>query len=238
MVQEQRRLAPDEIPEELLTLGGSELGEAISSTIGEGDPLAVGDLLEPLLRYSLVERDTSGRTWSVHRLVQAVMRESMGEAVGEWRERVVKALGRAFPWSEDPSTWQRCERLLRHVLTAVEEAEDSQTLAALLNSTASYLDDRARYAAAEPMCLRALTIWEQGEEHPDVATALNNLAILYRDQGRYDDAEPMYQRSLAIMEQVLGEEHPHTQQVCRNLEFLNEKRGGQPAPSATSPNLG
>lgn len=75
--------------------------------------------------------------------------------------------------------------------------------ARLLNQTAHYLYERARYTGAKPLLQRALDIFEQalGPTHPDVATSLNNLAGLYRSQGQYGDAEPLCQRALAIREQ-------------------------------------
>jgi tetratricopeptide (TPR) repeat protein len=51
-------------------------------------------------------------------------------------------------------------------------------------------------------------------------TSLNNLANLYKSQGKYEVAEPLYQQALKICEQVLGENHPNTLIVKKNLESL------------------
>jgi tetratricopeptide (TPR) repeat protein len=219
-------LAPDAIPEELFLEGGAEISPAIGEVLKAEGPLAVGTLAATLLRYSLIERDPEGQTLRVHRLVQEVVKGSLGEKAPNVRQAVVKALHRAFPWPEFEA-WPRCERLLPHLLAIADGAEDSNELAWLLNSGASYLDDRARFAEAEPLYGRSLAIWEKalGADHPDVATSLNNLASLYLNQGRLAEAEPLYERSLAIQEKALGADHPDVAASLNNLASLYRNQG-------------
>jgi tetratricopeptide (TPR) repeat protein len=219
-------LAPDAIPEELFLEGGAEISHAIGKVLKVEGNLAVGALAAPLLRYSLVERDTEGQTLRVHRLVQEVVKESLGKNAPKIRQAVVKALDRGFPWPEFV-TWPRCERLMPHLLAIAGGAEDSDELAGLLNAGASYLDDRARFAEAEPLYQRSLAIGEKslGVDHPDVAGSLNNLANLYADQGRFSEAEPLHERSLAIGEKSLGGDHPDVAGSLNNLANLYADQG-------------
>jgi tetratricopeptide (TPR) repeat protein len=213
-------LAPDAIPEELFLEGGAEISSAIGKVLKAEGILAVGTLTAPLLRYSLVERDPEGRTLRVHRLVQKVVKGNLGKNVPKVHQGVVMALRRAFPWPEF-ETWSRCEQLLPHLLTISGEAEDSDELAWLLDSGATYLSARARFAEAQPLCERSLAIREQSlGDHPDVATSLNNLANLYADQGRLLEAELLYQRSLAIREKSLDADHPDVGASLNNLALL------------------
>jgi hypothetical protein len=62
-------LAPDAIPLEIFEEGSAEMGETLAEALGD-DPLALAELLKPLHRFSLVERDMEARTLSVHRMVQ------------------------------------------------------------------------------------------------------------------------------------------------------------------------
>ena len=79
-------LAPDAIPEDLLLEGASELGARIQPLAT--DATRLNDALGVLLRYSLVKRDPQERTLSIHRLVQAVLKESMNEQTRRaWAER-------------------------------------------------------------------------------------------------------------------------------------------------------
>ncbi len=218
--------APDDIPEELLTQGGAELGPAVSDALAGGDVLAGAELLEPLTRYSLIQRDVEARTWSVHRLVQEVVKASLrDDARRLWTERVVGALNSAFP---DPefSNWGLCGRLIPHTQTAVRWIEDhrleSETVARLLNEAAIYLWNSGRYAEAEPLCKRSLGIRKKalGEEHPAVADSHQCLGLLRHGQGRYTEAEQLYELSLGSYEKALGAEHPRIGIALSNLALL------------------
>ncbi len=94
---------------------------------------------------------------TVHRLVQEVVKDGLGDARTAMLERVAEALRRTFPWPEF-AAWPRCERLLAHVFAIVETSAENDPLAWLLNATGAYLYDRARYAEAEPLYQRALGI--------------------------------------------------------------------------------
>jgi len=225
--------APDAIPYELILEGASELGEPLAPALASppnGDH-ALNQLLTPLARHSLVRRDREARTYSVHRLVQAVLLDELTAATRkDLAERAVKALGRTFPYVEY-ATWPRCERLVPHALAAWGwiESEDLRVpeAARLLNHAGYYLSRRARYAEAEPLYRRALAIWEAalGPDHPDTATILNNLALLYHAQGQYAAAEPLWRRALAIREQALGPDHPDTALSLNNLAGLYYAQG-------------
>src|SRR6266568_8765209 len=89
-------LAPDAIPEELLTGGAAELGAVLRAPVA--DPFRLNEALEVLGRYSLVQRDGSTHMLRIHRLVQIVLRESMDQQTQHtWAERTVRAVNAAFP---------------------------------------------------------------------------------------------------------------------------------------------
>ncbi|MEQ9625737.1 tetratricopeptide repeat protein [Coleofasciculus chthonoplastes] len=56
-----------------------------------------------------------------------------------------------------------------------------------------------------------------------MATSLNNLAGLYELQGRYDKAEPLYLQALDLRKRLLGDEHPNTITVRKNLQGMREQ---------------
>jgi tetratricopeptide (TPR) repeat protein len=214
-------LAPDAIPEEILTAGTSTLGPVLAPVVA--DPFQFNQVLEALRAYSLVRRNPVGKTLSIHRLVQAVLQETLSEEERHnWRERVILAINAAFPHAE-PEAWAQCERLLSQILFATQLIEQNQMsgkeAGLLLSETAYYLQKRARYAEAEPLYWQALHIHERqlGPEHIEVAFELHGLATLYFEQDKYMQAEPLYQRALHILEQRLGPEHT---EVCRPLTGL------------------
>ena len=192
--------APDAIPYELILEGAPEFAEPLASALAfsTGDEHTLNPLLTPLARHSLVRRDREARTYSVHRLVQAVLLDELTDATRkDLAERAVKALNRTFP-DVDYANWSRCERLVSHALAARGwiEGENLRVPAAaqLLNQAGYYLYVRARYAEAEPLYRRALAIWKvaPGHDHPDTAQGLNNLAVLLRIQGHlHGEAEEL-----------------------------------------------
>jgi tetratricopeptide (TPR) repeat protein len=167
----------------------------------------------------------------IHRLVQAVLRQSMDEATQQlWAERTVRAVNRAFP-STEFSTWAVCERLLPQEHTCVELINrwdfEFPEASRLLNQAGFYLWERGRYTDAKPLYQRALAIRERalGPEDSDVATSLNNLAAFYDDQGQYAKAEPLFERALAIWEKALGAEHPNVAASLNDLAALYASQG-------------
>src|SRR5512142_2342748 len=129
------------------------------------------------------------------------MRDTMdGAARRLWAERAMRAVNCVFP-NVEYSTWPARERLLPHALSCCAEIVrwemDDPEAARLLNQTATYLTERARYSKAEPLYRRALAIREAalGPDHPDTARSLNNLAELYRAQGQDAEATPLYRRA-------------------------------------------
>jgi len=225
-------LAPDTIPEEMITQGAEHLGPQLAP-VG-ADAYLLNQSIEALRAYSLLRREASHETapsLSVHRLVQAVLKDQMDEQDRQqWSERAVRAVNAAFPEVEH-RTWPQCDRLLPHALLCAELiAQEQMTFpeaTRLLNQTGYYLDERARYTEAEPLLVRALQIREQqlGPDHPDTATSLNNLALLYENQGKYAQAELLVVRTLAIYEQQLGPEHPRTAISLTHLGYIYFNQG-------------
>ncbi|MBV8557671.1 MAG: tetratricopeptide repeat protein [Planctomycetaceae bacterium] len=225
--------APVAIPYELIVEGASEFGEPLASALTSppGGEHTLNWLLTPLAQHSLVRRGHEARTYSVHRLVQAVLGDELTAATRkDLAERAVKALNRAFP-DVDYADWPRCERLVPHALAARGwiESEDLRIpeAARLLNQAGYYLSLRARYAEAEPLLRRALAIWEAlGPDNLDTATSLSNLGVLLRLQGRYyGEAEPLLRRALAIREAALGPDHPDTAISLNNWALLLQAQG-------------
>lgn len=225
-------LSPDAIPEELFCQGAEHLGAQLEAICR--DTLAWNQVIATACAYSLLSRQPEEQTLSVHRLVQAVLLDTMSDQERErWRARVIAALEVAFPEVQRMSryaAWKQCERLLPHALLCLqrpEVASQGLSLASLAHKTACYLLRAGRYAQAEPLFLRALQIREQalGPEHPEATASLNRLGELYWDQGKYAQAEPLWRRALQLREQALGPEHPEVAASLNNLAILLQAQG-------------
>jgi tetratricopeptide (TPR) repeat protein len=214
-------LHPDAIPDELIRCGASQSGPILQAVAN--DPLELNNAIGELRKYSLVRRNPDSATLTIHRLVQAVLKDDMDEQTQrQWSKRVVRAVNQVFPKVEF-ATWQACQQYLPQaqicsVLIATWHFVFPEA-ARLLHEAGKYLHERGQYIEAAPLIAQALAIREQtqGAEDLDVADSLNELAELYRHQGKYAEAEPLYQRALTIRENVLGPIHPDVATSLNNL---------------------
>jgi tetratricopeptide (TPR) repeat protein len=222
-------LAPDDIPQTLLSEGGEHLPQPLSATVT--DPLAMNKAVAALLQYSLMEK--TGDTLSLHRLVQAVARDRLLEDDHPtWAEAAVRLVNDAFPFdSDDVRTWPVCARLLPHALTTAGHAEvlqvASEATGRLLNQAGLYLSGRAEFAQAKAAYERALAIGEAilGPDHPNVAIRVNNLGGVLQDLGDLAGARAAYERALAIDEAVFGPDHPNVARDVNNLGLVLKDLG-------------
>jgi hypothetical protein len=91
-------LAPDAIPEEILTQSGQKLGERLSQLVGK--PLDFAEAIRDAGRFALIRRDVASKSLNVHRQVQEVLKDEMDEATRRvWVERVIATLADIFPAS-------------------------------------------------------------------------------------------------------------------------------------------
>jgi tetratricopeptide (TPR) repeat protein len=225
-------LAPDAIPLELLEKGGSQLPRPLAAKLAEAadNPLMLDELLSPLLRFSLVRRDEEKRTYSIHPLVQEVVRDGLGQKAQKgWSERVVRAVNASFPHIEF-ANWPQCDRLMPHALACAALIQlwgmEFAEAARIVNQAGYYLYERAEYLQAEPLFRWALAIREKvlGPEHPDTISSLNNLAGILVPLRELDKAEPLLRRALAICKKF-APELPLTATSLNNLASVFEDQG-------------
>jgi tetratricopeptide (TPR) repeat protein/transcriptional regulator with XRE-family HTH domain len=223
-------LHPDGIPAAVLLSGAADMLPSFQTVAADLARLQAA--IEMAQKYSLLRYNPKTNMLSLHRLVQAIIQDGLGD-VGkrEWATQAVLAVNAAFPAPSDQADWPQCEQLLPHALLAAHAVAQynivSEAAGRLLFETASYLQDRARYAEAEPLFVRSLAIREHclGSEHLDVAASLNGLADLYREQGKHAEAEPLFQRALAIREQRLGPDEIRVAVSLTNVANLYRDQG-------------
>lgn len=222
-------LDPEAIPEEIITLGAAELGPVLSAVAN--DPLELDSINELLLRYSLIRRTPETKLLSVHRLVQAVLKDGMNKDTQSlWAERAIRAVNCAFPKVE-LHTWERCQRVLPHVQICATYVE-AYGLAfpeatRLFNEAASYLVAHGWYEQAKLLLQVALVIRQKicDANHPDIAHTLNDLGAVHLKQGKYQEAEQLLQKALILRRQVLGEAHPDVAQTLHHLADVYRTQG-------------
>lgn len=224
-------LAPDHIPEELLTEGATYWPPALQEAVT--DRFTFNQMVQALLAFSLVKRLASDRLLSIHRLVQAVQVDRMTpEEQRSWAERIVRTVHALFPSNpQDVATWAKCQRYLAQVEACEALIQRyrlcSSQAAEILDRAGVYHREKASYQAAEPLLAQALSLREQlaGPSDLAVAPSLNNLAVLYLRQGRYKQAEPLFQRALQIRRQSTEASQSDVAQSLHNLALLYSFQG-------------
>lgn len=238
-------LHPDGIPEEVIIEGAAELGPELAPVAA--DLLQLDAAIGVLRRFSLLRRDEDSRSGhkdttlehhdvdtqslTIHRLVQAVLKDAMEEVTRRlWAERAVRAVARAFPEVEFRH-WNRCQRLLPQAQTCAELIQQFDfafpEAIALLRRATSYLGERGQYPQAGLLLQQALAICERhyGAEDPAVADILDTLGANSYYQGDYPQAERLIQRAVDICEKAQGAERAKIVGILNNLAAVYNEQG-------------
>jgi tetratricopeptide (TPR) repeat protein len=212
-------LAPDDLPQPLLTAHSGELPEPLAAA----DPLTLADAVAALRRYSLIR--VIGDGLFVHRLLQTVVRTELdADAEGAWASAAVRLVNAGFPFpSDEVTTWPESERLLPHALAVAQHGErlsiDTKAWLRLRAEAATYLWSRGQYRQAIAMQEQALAGYRRvlGDDHPDTLVSMNNLAAVRYTLGDLDGARQLQEQTLAARRRVLGDDHPSTLVSMNNL---------------------
>ncbi len=222
-------LNPEAIPEEIISLGAAELGPSLSAVAS--DSLELDAIIELLLRYSLIRRTPEEKSLSIHRLVQAVLKDGLDKDAQRLEaEKAIRTINHAFP-NVELHTWGQCQRCLPHVLVCVTYVEEYKLFfpeaARLFNEAASYLIMRAEYDQAKRLLQSTLVIRQSilEADHPDIARTLNDLGVVHLNQGKYPDAERLLQKALILRQQTLGEAHLDVAQSLYHLADVYRRQG-------------
>ncbi|WP_031063787.1 FxSxx-COOH system tetratricopeptide repeat protein [Streptomyces sp. NRRL WC-3742] len=192
------------------------------------DKLAIGELLRAINRFGLARTDQGSETITVHRLVQAVLRDQVGDArQAELREVVHAALAAANPGDPDvPTYWAEYSELLPHLWPsgAVDSADED--VRQWIIDSVRYQWKRSLHEAGRELAERTLRHWRQdGYGGPgfdvdnDAQTLMlrTQLSNIRRSQGALQEAYEMDRDILERFTETLGPEHSHTLAVANSL---------------------
>jgi hypothetical protein len=207
-------LAPEPVPLALLLAGGQAMvvpGPQVASAVGLllGDPVATGDAVSSLRRYSLFSPAGDGLVL-VHRLVQAVTRCQLpAEAAAQWEQAAAALVGQAVPANAElPAAWPACAVLLPHARAVLDLASDGMWQAA------QYLGNSGSYLPARDLFQLITDAHQQrdasGLGHLGILKARHELARWTGRAGDAAGARDQLASLLPLREQVLGAEHPDT----------------------------
>ena len=190
------------------------------------------DAISTLTNYSLIKTDSTGHSFSVHRLVQHEMRRylELTAELEEWKSQYIVILSTVYP--EDLyKEWAKCEQLSPHMDTASAYRPADEHLlhywTNCVNHAAEYAEATGNYDRAEQLHLRALEEVEKafGAKHPTTLASANKLGSIYLHKGKFDEAEAMIRRALEGRQELLGQENLDTTASYNTLAMLLHERG-------------
>lgn len=200
--------APDAIPEELLH-GSAECDlPGLAALMANAD--AIDDALSALGRLALIDFDPVRRVFSIHRLTQAAVRDTLGAEGPAWAESALRAISRAFP-APEPKTWQACERLVAHARAVAPcVPPDRYELGVLLGRAGTYLQKRAALGDVLPLYERYQRVFERlaaadpsnTDWQRDLSLSHVKVGDVLLAQGKRDEALDAYRASLDIRDRL------------------------------------
>ncbi|MFJ8433547.1 FxSxx-COOH system tetratricopeptide repeat protein [Kitasatospora sp. NPDC094019] len=216
-------LGPEAIPISLLY--SPPVIEAIGLAPGTSDQrLAVGEILRTVNQFNLARYDHSAGTLVVHRIVQALLREQVGETDRvRVRGAAHRALALADPGDPDaPHNWPRYAELLPHLWpSGAVDSTDPEVRRWIVNSV-RYLWQRSLHDAGRELAERVLARWReagsQGVE-PDVTVQLLRVQLgnLQRSQGLVREAYETDRDAFERLTNLRGREHRDTFPAATSL---------------------
>ncbi len=216
-------LAPEAVPESLFLEGSAHLGSAFETLAA--DPFKFNDTIKTLLSYSLLRRNTTDKTLTIHRLVQTVLKGHLPEEIQRtWAVRIIHTVSKLFPSRQDlhSNYWHICNQLLPQAIVCIslhdQWGENIHDCVSLMSHVASYLISQARYNEAEAL-LQQARVHIPDLEHSIVIEMLLVLADLYHRQGKYAESENVLQQALSKVD-LLDPEHPLVAEVLGDLAGL------------------
>ncbi|MEV5748779.1 FxSxx-COOH system tetratricopeptide repeat protein [Actinoallomurus sp. NPDC052308] len=179
-----------------------------------GNAIRRSQAIRMLGRFALVRIDSDSRTIQVHRLIQALLRESLpADEQREFRLEVQRLLAGAAPANPDNETdWPRYAELVPHVRPArIAESADPRVRRFATNIV-RYLTTYGDLANARAFVEEFLETW-QADSDPDareIIVAKRRLGTILRELGEYRLAYDLVRDTLAQARRVLGPEDETT----------------------------
>jgi hypothetical protein len=221
-------LHPDAIPEELIIESQPPFSFALGRIVS--DPFKVDMAFKELLRYSLISRNSTTKTLTIHRLVQVVLQENMSNQVQRrWSEKIIQAIYLALCIKireRDAHGYNiSSDRVLRYLFHAflcselierwnIATIEAEEMLMQLAKWMSFIFDDKEQEIIR--LCQQIATIQLQlfGANHHKLVKTLTILGDFYIRQDQLSQVDQIILQLEANYEKILIKENPD---VLNNL---------------------
>jgi len=200
-------------------------------------PVHVNSALQPLLSYNFVQR--SGRSISMHRLVQDVMRDLIERDLQDqanvldilhdfdrmpeyWVQRAIEIVSLAYP-SSCPDTWKDCELYNSHANSCItygkKYALESEIFGDIQSAVGKYTFDQGGYAQSNELFKSALEMYERvcSEDFGKIADALSDFGRSLARLEKHEEAIEQYKRALTVGEIQYAKNPSHSAGILSDI---------------------
>ncbi len=218
---------PEPIPRDVFRWGAKATDVQIAALMQ--DSILFAQAIRELGRFALVT--IGGRSISVHRLVQALLRGELGVAEqGRYRHDVHQILAAAAPPDPaDERLWGRYRELLPHVTAGAPEFASctNAQVRSLALDVMRYLYLIGDYSSCVDMCMRFIEQWkaDSGTDDRAVIDANRHLGNALRGLGRNAEAFELNEENLGRARRILGIDDPVTISIQTSVAADQRARG-------------
>jgi tetratricopeptide (TPR) repeat protein len=197
---------PDPIPRDIFRRGIRQTGSQLSEVLG--DPIRLARAIRDLGRFALATIDSDNRTITIHRLIQALLRDDLdADEQEKFRHEVHLLLAGGTPADpNDEAQWRRFSELVPHLGPArVSESVEPEFRDFALRMMV-YLYRTGAFETARAFTEECIAHWtaHSGADDADVIAAERSLGAILRDSGEFRAALELTRSTLDKARRVLG----------------------------------
>jgi tetratricopeptide (TPR) repeat protein len=205
--------APEPISRNLFT-GGIRISISPDLDIALREPMQLGRAIRDINRYSLAKIDHRNNTLQLHRLVQLVLRNRMGETTrADMRHGAHTLLANYDPKQPKSSEWwPRYQDIWPHIYSSDPFGCDEPWTRELVINMMQFLYLWGDHEEAAKLARNALERWGNsfGESDSQVLAAASYLGLYLWALGRFPEAAELNRRTLELRSQEFGEDSEET----------------------------
>ncbi|MFD1544578.1 FxSxx-COOH system tetratricopeptide repeat protein [Nonomuraea guangzhouensis] len=205
--------APDPIPRIIFRRGIRSGAQRMGPILA--NPLVLNQAFAELNRFALIKIEHEVGTVQVHRLVQALLRDSLSkQEQDEFRHEVHLLLAGGAPADpEDTDSWDEYANLLPHVRPSRLVESNDERVQRFAIDIVRYLYRTANYPSAKAFAEEFLTSWAEttgNPSHPNVLRLRRHLGNVLWQMGSYTESRTLNEKTLDLMRKEFGSEHEET----------------------------
>ena len=198
---------------------------------GNWDEFVFGQGISVLLSFSLMKREQSLKTFSVHPLVHYWSQERMSNS--DQQKMCVMGstiLSCAISWRFETQDYKLRRLIFPHVKANMlhkRQMGSKQYYDDEWNNFALVMGENGDLNSAEQLQIQVMDMRKKllGAEHLDTLTIMNNLGSTYSNQGRWNEAEQLLIQVVDMRKKLLGAEHSDTLTSMADLASTYRNQG-------------